>query len=106
MSVLLSVPSLYSKCYTNTSHHLNFLKGVGDHGNEHVEQDDDDDEGEDAVQNPSYKLCQHKLRHVHVVLVGHTKHGPEQEVERLIKPASLAENVVTITLHLNLRFLI
>lgn len=59
------------------SRYLNFLEGVGDHSNKHVEQDDDDDEREDAVQNPSYKLCQHELWHVHVVLVGHAKHGPE-----------------------------
>ena len=57
--------------------HLNFLKGVGDHSNEHVEKDDDDDEREDAVENPPDKLCQQKLWHVHVVLVGHTEHGPE-----------------------------
>lgn len=59
------------------SPHLDFLKGVGDHGNEHVEQDDDDDEGEDAVQDPPDKFRQHELRHVHVVLVGHSEHGPE-----------------------------
>lgn len=59
------------------SPHLYFLKGVGDHGNEHVEQDDDDDEGEDAVQDPPDKFRQHELRHVHVVLVGHSEHGPE-----------------------------
>lgn len=70
------------------SPYLDFLKRVGDHGNEHVEQDDDDDEGEDAIQDPPYELGQRELRHVHVVLVGHPEHGPEQEVERLIEPAA------------------
>lgn len=68
--------------------YLNFLKGVSDHSNKHVEQDDDDDEGEDAVENPSNKLCEDVLRHVHIVLVGHTKHGPEQEVEGLVEPVA------------------
>lgn len=81
------------------SPYLDFLKRVGDHGNEHVEQDDDDDEGEDAVQDPPYELGQRELRHVHVVLVGHTKHGPEQEVERLIEPAAEGEDIITVRLH-------
>lgn len=68
--------------------YLNFLKGVGDHGNKHVEQDNDDDEREDAVQHPSDKLRQRKLWHVHIILVGHAEHGPKEEVERLIKPAA------------------
>ncbi len=77
----MSVPTFgfcfYCMCDIKKHRYLNFLEGVGDHSNEHVEQDDDDDEREDAIQNPSYKLCQHILRHVHVVLVGHAKHGPE-----------------------------
>lgn len=67
----------YRRCVGKTCRYLNFLEGVGDHSNEHVEQDDDDDEREDAVEDPPYKLCQHVLWHVHVVLVGHTEHGPE-----------------------------
>lgn len=67
--------------------YFNFLEGVGDHSNEHVEQDDHNDEREDPVQDPAYKLCHHKVWHVHVVLVGHAKHGPEQEAEGLIKSA-------------------
>lgn len=67
--------------------YLDLLEGVCDHGDEHVQQHDDDDQGEDPIQDPAHKLRQHKLRHVHVVLVGHSKHGPEQEVERLVEPA-------------------
>lgn len=75
----MTLPGLGPGCswQAETPPYLNFLKGVGDHGNEHVEQDDDDDEGEDAVQDPPHKLGQHKLWHVHIVLVGHTEHGPE-----------------------------
>lgn len=37
--------------------YLNLLEGISNHGNEHVEEDNNDDEGKDAVQDPSYKLC-------------------------------------------------
>lgn len=75
----MTLPGLCPDCSWEAKRapYLNFLKGVGDHGNEHVEQDDDDDEGEDAVQDPPHKLRQHKLRHVHIVLVGHAEHCPE-----------------------------
>lgn len=76
--------------------YLDFLEGVGDHGDEHVEQDDDDDQGEDAVKNPPHELGQHKLRHVHIVLVGHSKHGPEQEVKCLVEPAAAVEKVMRL----------
>lgn len=57
MSVLLSGFCFYCRCEGKISCYLNFLKGVGDHSNKHVEQDDDNDECEYAIQNPSYKLC-------------------------------------------------
>ena len=66
--------------------HLDLLEGVGDHGDEHVEQHDHNDEGEDAIEDTAYELRQHVIRHVHVFLVGHPEHGPEQEVEGLVKP--------------------
>lgn len=41
--------------------HLNLLEGVGDHGNEHIEQHNDHNDGKDAIEGPVHKLRHQKL---------------------------------------------
>lgn len=64
--------------------YLNFLKRVGDHGNEHVEKYNDYKQRVDAIEDPANKLSQCKLRHIHIGLISDTKHGPEEIAEGFV----------------------
>lgn len=65
--------------------HLNLLEGVGDHSYKHVEKYNDYYQCEYAIKDSTNKLGKDVFWHVHIVLIGHSKHGPKQEVYSFIK---------------------
>lgn len=65
--------------------YLYLLEWISDHGDKHIEQDNDNDESEDPIQDPAHKLSQNKIWHVHIALIRCTKHGPEEKVEGFIE---------------------
>lgn len=71
------------------SAHLNLLEGVGNHGNEHVQQHNDHDDGKDAIEGPAHEFRHQKLRHVDDAVLLHAEHGPEQKLECLVETGNM-----------------